>query len=380
MWTEKTVESCKQEIKSELDQAEAQHGLEHREKLIQDRIAELESSTSESDLLTLYIYLVSSLVLHVRIQNLSAKVIKKTIHLATSILQAQGIKENTSRLSFLHGELHSIWSQIEWQNGHHWQAAWQQFLGYQVTRDAHSKVHHFQQLTMSNRALRLGHIETALEGYFKAQDHLSGELADQCYVNTIKSLRLSDQQKEAQDKISSLQALELSPSLRNELAWENHVYAYLDKQDLSPMLKSIKKGEPHHQTSYIIEACLWSMIPPSKSWMQKTPSLENLKRKKELRPEKGDIFYLAAKTINDCYDSDIPLHRRLNSLGEILAQQHLQINIDKELLIWAAAYRWLIRSRNQTLLSLIEKEYASLCLKLSSGVNHDLLHISRSSD
>ncbi|WP_234996079.1 hypothetical protein [Pseudobacteriovorax antillogorgiicola] len=374
MWTEKLVEQFKEDIKAELDHVENQEGQEGRDRVIQARIAQLEQGTDSESLLQLYIYLVSSLVLHVRTKNLTPQRVKKTITLANSILLAQGIKENTSRLSFLHGELHSIWSQIEWQGGHHWQAAWHQFLGYQVTRGANHREQGFQQLTMANRALRLGHVDSALEGYYKAQDLLSGDWLDKCQVNIIRSLRLADRRDESRSIIeSTLAKTEISPSLHSEIIWEKLVHDLLDNGDLNPMLKSVKKKQPHHSTSHIIEVCLWAMIHPSKNWLQRIPSLENLKRKPDLKPARGDIFYEAAKTIFECYDSDIPLNRRLTSLGEKLALQNTQLNVDKELLVWAASTRWLIRSRNQILTKITLKEYQSLCQKLSSGKSIDLL-------
>ena len=187
----------------------------------------------------------------------------------------------------------------------------------------------FQFLSLGNRALRLGHVASALEDYRIALDKLSGtftrEMQDQFrtgYATSWRSL------KKVFVSFSPIRRTPTYPPIPRELSWESPVHEYLESGDLNPMLASIRKGRPHYATSYIIEFCLWALISPSKQWLDRAPSLENMKRKKDIKPERGDVYYEVTKTISDCYDYQIPINKRLTALGRKLSLNNL-VNVDK---------------------------------------------------
>ena len=171
---------------------------------------------------------------------------------------------------------------------------------------------------------------------------------------------------------------QLSKPIRNELIWELTLLELLQSHDLNPMLKLIKKGSEHYRTSYIIEASLWALVMPSKQWLSRIPILENLKRRKDLQLEKSDPFFLMAKTLQQCYDYDIPLVHRIRNLGQRLSEIRRLVNIDKEVLVWAAASRWLIRARCESLARLTLSEYRARSWTLSDGQSDDIFNLNLS--
>jgi hypothetical protein len=52
---------------------------------------------------------------------------------------------------------------------------------------------------------------------------------------------------------------------------------------------------------------------------------------------------------------------------------HEVLTVDKELLVWAAAARWLGRNRVRVLADAARLSYEALCLRLSGGRSHDTL-------
>jgi hypothetical protein len=82
-----------------------------------------------------------------------------------------------------------------------------------------------------------------------------------------------------------------------------------------------------------------------------------------------------AATLDRCYDSTIHINERLDQLGNTLAMVRKLVTVDKELLAWAAAVRWLKRARALDFASLAWAEYASLSMRLSGGAARDVLGV-----
>lgn len=75
------------------------------------------------------------------------------------------------------------------------------------------------------------------------------------------------------------------------------------------------------------------------------------------------------------YDADIAFTRRLEKMEFILKNiRHLK-TVDKELLVWLAVTRWLVRNNNYNLAALVFEEYKSLSLRLTGGSKEDALGI-----
>lgn len=127
--SKKAIEELKIKVKSSLDQAEASGGIEARKRLALERIAELADDLSPQSCFERVIAIISVLTHHVRHGGLTDVMVRRLFKEAQGILTLQKVKPSTSQLSFLHGELFQVMSQIQRKNGEHWASAWTQQLG-----------------------------------------------------------------------------------------------------------------------------------------------------------------------------------------------------------------------------------------------------------
>lgn len=375
-WTEAEINASKQRIKEELDLRQTQGGPEARQQLILDRLKEYEASERNEDLLDLFVYLVSALVHHSRHPFLNPSRYERLLEHARTILHSQGIREGRSRVSFLHGELHFIQSQIERQDGRHWTAAWHQFMGYHATRGEPPGGEGFQQLALGNRAMRLGHTRLA-RGYLEAAETLlQGELLERCRLSLLICLRLLGEKASALQRLEQLKRQPgISEETMRELDWEFALYQFTEAHDLLPLLMLTKKGHPCYRTSYLVELSLLAMATSSRQWLERVPKLENLRRRKDLEVPRNDLFLSLARTLQEAYDVERPLNQRLQRVGESLNEAQGLFNVEKELLYWAASARWLLRCRSEDLAALAQAEYEARCLLTSDGRSRDILGV-----
>jgi hypothetical protein len=377
-WTDQAIQACKQRIKLELDLEEASHGSEGRQRLLLARIKEHEEREDGEGLLALFIYLLSALLLQTRLNYLGRSRWERMLDLARSVLRSQGIREQSSRLAFLWGELHTIQSQLECQDGAHWSAAWQQFMGYYVTRGESGDEEALQQFSLGNRALRLGQTQSALNYFSTAAPRLDTVMQQRCWLMQLICFRLLGATDQAQQRVRELLLGDsLAPHMRLELEWEQMQLVFTETQDLSPFMSRCKKGGSHYASSYLAELTLLALTVKSRRWMDQVPRLENLRRRKNLDVQTRDLFFAMVQNLQDAYDSKRPLGLRLQQLGDDLAIAHKLLNVEKELLYWAAACRWLIRTRSEELRRLTQEEYRGKSLLLSGGRSTDILGVFR---
>ena len=94
----------------------------------------------------------------------------------------------------------------------------------------------------------------------------------------------------------------------------------------------------------------------------------------------GQVNYLGPFTdflvvLEEAYDPEIPLTRRVQQLGESLQETHKFLTVDRELLAWAAAARFLLRKRTYELATFALRRYEGLSLALSDGALKDVLDL-----
>jgi hypothetical protein len=144
---------------------------------------------------------------------------------------------------------------------------------------------------------------------------------------------------------------------------------------LTPMVKAIKKGGTHSGSIFVMEAALWFKSVEKRDWLTRGHKTKSLVRRQQDRPDTSSQFYKSCAALEDSYNSKIPLPIRLDQLGRVLANSHLLLTMDKELLVWASAARFLARVSALGLASLALQEYVSLSIRLSSGRSKDALGI-----
>jgi len=375
MWTQKQIEQTKAEVRARIashsDPADPHQALWFALEKIHDAGEEL---TSQGQL-ERYVYVVSSLVHHAHFGGLKPKQLEKLIGLAEAILALQGIRPNSSKLGFLYGELYLAVSQIQTQQGQHWDSIWGQQLSFYLSQRAPSGGKGFQALLLAIRGFRLGHANLALEQLEQADKlGLDSQYQTRAALEALKALRLSGSFAKA-DTVAKHVRESLRPHAAevHELDWEDLLRKISRERDIGALLTAVqKKDSPHHKATYLCEAFLWTRIVKTREWLKRFPTARSLARDPHISV-KGSHLFPWVTGFESLYDSTIPTILRLKKLGQLLSEAHRLPSIDTEILIWAAAARWLARNRIEGLAAATFAEYRGLSLRLTDGKSPDAL-------
>ncbi|MBF0440285.1 MAG: hypothetical protein HQK54_00105 [Oligoflexales bacterium] len=373
-WNRKKIDEIKKKVSDELSL------MPQKEKLpfLLSTISSLDVARSSEARLKAYVLIISALVHHQRYRGLKASQVENLLQRAYAILKLQGIKPGVSTLSFLFGEIHHVRSLIYRKDGLVWKSAWEQQLASYLSRPTVFGGKAFQAVSYGGRLLRLGHSMAAYQAfrsvpemeYDKGRRELS-------YIGRIQALRLSGDFKRAKSEIDSVLSENLSDPARLEIEWEQKCILACCQKDLSPLVMATLKKGSHYQSTYLVETFLWVSAASSRKWLERVTAMRTLARDAAVRPKKLELFFKAALTIEECYDIEIPLPLRLKKLGDLLSTIGMLLNIDKEMLVWLAATRWLVRIQCFSLAIYTLGEYESLSRRLSGGRNQDVFVIAQ---
>jgi hypothetical protein len=308
--------------------------------------------------------MMSALVHHERWGGMQSRQVEKIAEHAGGILKLQGIHQSSSRLGSLFADLHLVLSQIHRKSGEHWRAAWQQQMAERLQKKSDHQAH-----GAAIRALRLGHAQLAIPLFQKAAASDNPLTRHRALLGLIKCLRLAGEHIEAKRQIDALSSDQLSEAGSTELAWE---VACLNAGAVE-LARSVKRGKPHFQGIYVLEAYLWARATEDRTTIDWLSSLNTYRRNKTLRiPYLGALDRIA-QAIDHCYDNSFEFHLRLERLGETLNQVPLLLSVEQELLTWAAAARWLARHNAASQAALCLAQYAGLSLRLTGGASKDAM-------
>lgn len=378
VWDQSLVEGEKLRIKQELDLVgDPKKDGEKRLKAIFSRLEALESDDSDLGRLRRYIYAMSALVQHERKGGLSERDITHLVTLAYAILKAQGIKPKVSRLASLYADVHLIKSQIFRKAGAPWKAAWEQQVALQISGKATTGGEGFQLLGMANRSLRLGHAPLAIQQFRQAEAAgLPDAYVGRGRLGLAHALWLSGRSDEAaQVAGDALKLPDLGEELTQELHWTALAREAPKTLDLSRMLKETRAGGQYQVATYVIETTLWACALEKRDYLERLPKLANMRRNKTVRPQRQGLWYKCGVALQECYDHDIPLPFRIKTLGAVLEARAQLLTVDKELLLLAAAARFLARAKAFELAALVYSEYRALGRRLTDGGSPDALGV-----
>ncbi len=375
-WTQKQVDAEKAKIKKELDRAASSPGAPSRLESALTRLTALAEDDTPRGRLRRYIFAMSALVQHERGGGLSSREIDELVTLAYAILQAQGVRPRASRLASLFGDIHLIRSQIFRKQGEPWRAAWEQQVALQLAGEFPSGGLGFQLLAAGNRALRLGHARLALSQFAEGLEGGLPEAAEsRCQLARLHAAWLAGDAQTLATAVAAGAALPLADDVKAEFAWNLLARGAAATGELAPLLSATRRGGTHAEATYVVEACYWGLAVESRSFVERLPRLGSMRRNKTLKPQRLGLWYEAGVVLQDCYDHDVPLTFRLRALSEVIERRQELLTVDKELLLLAAATRWLARSKAASLALLVLSEYRALSQRLSDGAAADALGV-----
>lgn len=376
-WRKKIILETKKQIKTQLDTLYDPKDPSVRLNFALSCIKDLESDFGAKAQLKRYVYIVSALVHHERYGGLSTKQVQRLFDLAYATLRVQGIRPGSSKLGSLYGDLHLVISQIYRRDGQHWEAAWEQQVSLYLSQRAPTGGKGFQSFALAIRALRLGHADFALDELDRSlQQGLPDNIKARAILEKIKAFRLSGNPEKA-EAFSLKEFQELSPNKDElqEFHWEALCRQVCESAKVDSIVRAVQKGKSHHDYTYLCEAFLWSRVVQTREYLERFPTVRSLARDPHLKTKKKGFFSQTLNVIEELYDHSIPHALKIKKIGKILAQTHMHLNIELELLVWAAVARWLFRNRSHGFASLVLHEYQARSLKLSKGKNEDVLGV-----
>jgi hypothetical protein len=370
-WTQVLIAEEKAHVKQAIAQLAVDDRMPHALRLAQAGSETLDPQVQ----LRAFIGVVSALVIEQNQPQLAPGQIRKLVQLAQSFLRVHGVEPGKGRSSSLYTDLHQALSLVYRRSGLHWRAAWEQQLAqHYAPREGDESG--FASLALASRAIRLGNaalawrrFETAL-----ASGSLSADQSMFAAIGKVRCLRLAGQADAAAAALTQLNPV--GSAAQREIAWEAMCLRLRRESDLAEILAATKDTSASHYTaSYLLETFLWTRAVQSKRFLDSTVKLRTIKRKSELHVRQQGFFFEACSTVEQCEDTTYPLTHRLGVLGETLARVDELITVDKELLVLAAAARWLARSHQFDLARFTLSRYRLLSWQLSDGQNADALGI-----
>jgi tetratricopeptide (TPR) repeat protein len=377
-WSLEAVENVKAEVRSELAERYKEGGMVEKRRYLLGKIAELSDQTDAKEQLRLLIYIISCLILHSQYGGLKATQVKRAFDLAQAVLKVNQVGEKNSKLSFLHSEIHLVKSQLYRASGDTWAAAWESCMVQYSTKS--EEFERVNTLTLGNRYFRLGFCKLAVSYYDKFLSlNPDGENWSHAVINKIKCFRLSHQWEKAKEAYDFAMANQerFQQTELCELKWEKYYLEFRIHQRPDPMIAAVRFKRSHHVASYLCEVSLLSKAVVKREHIFASTKICSLEKRRDMQVKKLGSFYKAARVLEECYDYDIPVLSRIQAVGQVLTNLDRLKSVDKELLVLAAAARFLFRVKASDFGALALNRYIQKSLQLTLGLSQDALGIAQ---
>ncbi len=380
-WTAEGVEQTKAEVKQEISMLGTEISPDEKRRRIMEMISDSEILTDPAGLMRQLVLNMSALVHHLHFGGLTTGNVNRLAQNIENILRLQNIPPFGSNVSYVHSEYRSVMSQLHLQEGKCWRSTWEQNLASAWLRDDSpaQQVRYFT--AMGRRYLRLGFGNAALQNLNSALSHVTTDRErTDVSLRFANALRLTGRLQEARVVIQELLSDQSASRNHPDVAWEDACLEFKATGDVRPLLRLTKPGKPHDVSGYVAEARLYAYANRERGQISGLSKVESLGRRGVLTSTSTGELFGVLKALENCYDSSVPSGVRLNLLEPHLVDTTVFPSIEKELLVLAAAARWLVRARQAAIADVIFQRYRVAILTLCGrdgadplGVMDDLL-------
>ena len=377
-WTRLMIRTVRAEIRAELEAVAAAAGPNQRLAHALRKARKYQDDLTSLGILRCFTYVFSALVHHSRFGGLKAAEIDRMAELAGSLLTLQGVPAIESAFSYLHAEVHNIMGQIRRGQGRHWEAAWHgHLMSYHTPRDAAGLHPSEHQLVLGNRALRLGQAEVARLAFSTAaiDPTFPPSRRPAALLGEAKALRLAGKLTAARAALAAIDIATFGIEAVGELRWEEACITVQETGELDAFAVLVSGSATQTNVSYKLEASLWSRASARAHDSRFAISIPGIKRKLPETAREYRSFIRGCALIEGLYDTEIPFHRRLAQIGSLQKIAAAQVSVDKELLLVAAAARWLHRFGPVGMATMVRNCYSALSLALTDGTMPDVLDV-----
>ena len=370
VWQRPNVDAQRAEVLRVLADIEARSG---RAEALAAAVSEAEALDSEPSLqgqLHAFLYACAALDLHARGGGLDGEAVAALYRRALSVLSRHGIRPATSRVAHLYGELHATMCRVAALEGRAWSAAWRHFLAKYEGGVVPDHADLFRQVSLD---LQLGLGESALARLLDAE--LPETPAVALATLRLARARIHRLTGDLDGAASILEQIGVdeadAPAIVRETLWEGACIESQRTSSLEPQARLSRVRRDARTPRRLLDLFLWSRATHGKKWMSAAPKASSLKKTGStvLDP----VVLRCALAIERCYDGKGALTSRVSALGRALEDADRIAELDQQMLVWAAAGRWLFRAKKPDLAALPLARYRALSLGLTLGHDGDVL-------
>lgn len=379
-WTQRLVEFEKSRLASEFNRLAASRDFASAISWIMRLLSQHEDESTVNGKLTSFCAALALLELDLTHDFLAPAERKRLLELAEAILKVQGI-DAKSRLGYLLADARQAKALDASRRGRTWEAFFEQVASWQAGR--RSMAVGFKgkaALQAGLRALRLGNIGLAIEALHAAEDlGLDQDSRVLARIARIQALRLSGELVQAEALLLvTKEDSQLSEEAILELDWEAAIIQGMqgDEDAWRHLFNLCRRGKPHYQATYLLEAHLWARVMPSNKYLLQLPKLSTIKTNAGASLTRNVRFaqlIAAVSTLEMLYETGPKAEVKLATLGELSENLASFSGIDRELLVKLALWRWAQRHNQGLIAALLQSEYQALSAKLSRGGSEDVL-------
>ncbi len=324
----------------------------------------LREEPSELQQLVRFFHALYALDHHAAHGGLQDRHVHQLAEVAAAILARHGVHPGASRLDFLHGELLDAASAIEARAGRPLRAAIAQIQANHAARGSAPAARHGSRMLLAARSLRLGDAAAAARCLADPWLHPPSEAMA---LLQSAALRLGGAPDAA--------AVVAAQVPGTAAVWECLKAASQGDGDPTRLVRAVRRDAPHYAALYLLEATLFARAGERLVTHDILPRLSTLVRRRELDWSSVEGLKRCARTLEAATDPNSPVGTRLLAVAGMLETTDALATLEHEMLVWAAAGRWLARMNAFDLAGLALRRYRALCWSASEGRSPDCLRV-----
>jgi hypothetical protein len=304
----------------------------------------------------------------------SHALVPKLERIIKSLLLRNKVKPRKSQLGHVYRQVAEILGYYYCQKGDLDTAIWEVSIGHTLAQGSSQKPGEISQFTYAHLALNNGSAMLACSLFRQLKEGSTSKFWYQvALVGEIKSLRLAGHRALIPELLNDLNSLPGHARVKEHSLWENLMHAM--PEDLDAWIAA--QDEATMRPSLAVRLALWLYAQPNP-----TAHLETIKKlrkhrsffKKLVLDQKTKVAIRAWEVVDTLYDSSIPFEVRLRHASTVMEMVG-KMYIDARCMTLVALHRWVMRNSQSHLSLLVEEEYRSLSLRLSQGMNSDVLNL-----
>ncbi len=302
----------------------------------------------------------------------SHALVPKLERIIKSLLLRNKVKPRKSQLGHVYRQVAEILGYYYCQKGDLDTAIWEVSIGHTLAQGSSQKPAEISQFTYAHLALNNGSAMLACSLFRQLKEGTGSKFWYQvALVGEIKSLRLAGHRALIPDLLKDLNSLPAHARVKEHTLWENLMHSLPHNLDTW----ITEQDEDTMRPSLAVRLALWLYAQPNPA--QHLDTIKKLRKhrgffKKLVMDQKTKVAIRAWEVLDTLYDSSIPFEVRLrhaSSLMEMIGKMY----IDARSMTLVALHRWVMRNSQSHLSLLVEEEYRSFSLRLSQGMNSDVL-------